>query len=86
MLLGQFGDLLPSFHLFGTDLIPILSHAISGSTPVCDVFFFQYERVQIITHVRPGKKQPPHTGDDPGKLNERTHYVDSLWLTLIHFF
>ena len=26
----------------------------------------------IITHVRPGEKTP-HTGVDPGKLNERTH-------------
>ena len=41
----------------------------------CVAGFFQDERVQIITHVRPGKKTPPHTGVDPGQLNEHTLYV-----------
>ena len=45
------------------------SFSFPGSTQVCDGFFSQDERVQIIIHVRPGKK-PPHTGVDPGKLNE----------------
>ena len=49
----------------------VRSFSSPGSTPVCGVFFFQDKRVQIITHVRPGKKTPPHTGVDPGKLNER---------------
>ena len=47
--------------------------SIPGSTPVCGIFFSQDECVQIITHVHPGKKKTPHTGVDPGKLNERTH-------------
>ena len=51
----------------------VRSISFPGSTPVCGVFFFQDERVQIITHVRPEKKKMPHTGVDPGKLNERTH-------------
>ena len=53
----------------------VRSISFPGSTPVCGVFFFQDERVQIITHVRPGEKKPPHTGVDPGKLKERTLYV-----------
>ena len=40
----------------------VRSFSFPGSTPVCDVFFPQNERVQIITHVHPGKKPPPHTG------------------------
>ena len=49
------------------------SFSFPGPTPSCGVFLFQDERVQIITHVRPGKKKTPHTWVDPGKLNERTH-------------
>ena len=50
------------------------SISFPGWTPVFGVFFFQDERVQIITHIVLEKK-PPHTGVDPGKLNERTLYV-----------
>ena len=51
----------------------VRSFSFPGSTPVYGVFFFQEERVQIITHVHPRKKKTSHTGVDPGKLNERTH-------------
>ena len=58
--------------VFHVKLYRVRSISFPGSTPVCGVFFFQDERVQIISHVRPGKKNRQHTGVDPGKLNERT--------------
>ena len=46
------------------------SFSFSGSTPVC-CFFSQDERVQIITHVRPGKKPVTHRGRP--REAKRTH-------------
>ena len=63
----------------------VCSISLPGSTPVCCIFFFQDERVQIITQVRPGKKNPPHTGVDPGKVNERTQYF-FLFIHIMHSF
>ena len=44
----------------------VRSFSFPGSTPVCGVFFFQDERVQIITHVRPGKKNRHTPGSTQG--------------------
>ena len=44
----------------------VRSISFPGSTPVCGVFFFQDERVQIITHVRPGKKNRHTPGSTQG--------------------
>ena len=60
----------------------VRSFSFPGSTPVCDEVFFWDERVQIITHVRPGKN-PPHTGVDPGKLNERTECMIQIKMTRV---
>ena len=57
------------FHL--KPLYGVRSFSFPGSTPVCGVFFFQDERVQIITHVRPGKKTATHRGRP--REAKRTH-------------
>ena len=44
----------------------VRSFSFPGATPVCGVFFFQDERVQIITHVRPGKKTCHTPGSTQG--------------------
>ena len=51
----------PSIHRF---------NSFPGSTPSCG-FFLQDERVQIITHVRPGNKTATHRGRPRGA--KRTH-------------
>ena len=42
------------------------SFSFPGSTPVSTVFFSQDERVQIITHVRPGRKNCHTPGSTQG--------------------
>ena len=49
----------------------VRSISFPGSTPMCGVFFFQDERVQIITHVRPGKKTATYRGRP--REAKRTH-------------
>ena len=44
----------------------VRSFSFPGSTPVCDVFFSQDERVQIITHFRPGRKNRHTPGSTQG--------------------
>ena len=55
----------------------VRSISFPGSTPACGVFFFQDERVQIITHIRPGEKIATHRGRPRGA--KRTHPI-SLFL------
>ena len=50
----------------------VRSISFPGSTPACGVFFFQDERVQIITHVCPGKKKTATHRGRPREA-ERTH-------------
>ena len=49
------------------------SFSFPGSTSVCGVFFPGRTWVIICTRSS-WKKKSPHTGVDPGKLNERTQY------------
>ena len=49
----------------------VRSFSFPGSTPTCGGFFFQDERVQITTHVRPRKKTATHRGRPRGA--KRTH-------------
>ena len=60
----------------------VRSFSFPESTPVCGGFFSQDECMQIITHVRPGKKNTPRTGVDQEELNERTQrcVVETLYL------
>ena len=65
----------------------VRSFSFPGSTQVCDGFFSQDERVQIIIHVRPGKKTTSHRGRPrEAKRNERIHYwtaVSRDWLRVV---
>ena len=51
-----------------------------GSTLVCGVIFFPGRTWVIICTCSFSKKKTPHTGVDPGKLNERTHSVVAFCL------
>ena len=51
----------------------VRSFSFPGSTPVCGVFFFPGRTCVIICIRLSCKKNTPHTGGDPGELNERTH-------------
>ena len=62
---GALLELPPSPCVFQSLLVSVLRHwvrsiSFPGSTLVCGVFFFQDERVQIDTQVRPGKKNVTH--------------------------
>ena len=58
----------------------VRSFSFPGSTPVCGGFFFLPGRTWVIICTRSscGKKLP-HTGFDPGNLNERTQYGRVFW-------
>ena len=59
--------------------VPHSFHLASLGRPrVCGGFFFQDERVQIITHVRPGKKTTTHWGRP--REAKRTHPMYKLLL------
>ena len=45
-----------------------------GSTPVCGLLFFTGRTCADNYPRSSWKKKPTHTGVDPGKLNERTHW------------
>ena len=51
----------------------VRSFSFPGSPPSCDVFFFPGRTCADNFPRSPWKKTPPHTGVDPGQLNERTH-------------
>ena len=55
--------------------IMVRSFSCPGSTPVCGVFFFQDERVQIITHVRPEKKTHHTPGATQGSLTNAPYVL-----------
>ena len=51
----------------------VRSFSFPGSTPVRGVFFLPGRTWVIICTHSSWETKPPHTGVDPGKLNERTH-------------
>ena len=55
------------------DCLWVCSISFPRSTPVCGVFFFQDERVQIITHVRSGKENRHTPGATQGSFTN-AHY------------
>ena len=56
----------------------VRSFSFPGSTPSCDVFFFPGRTCADNFPRSPWKKTPPHTGVDPGQLNERTHCSETV--------
>ena len=52
------------------------SISFPGATSVCGVFFVQGRTCADNYPRSSWKKKTPHTGVDPGKLNERTHYIN----------